>query len=143
MLQVLVPLLVALLTTLGLIIGNFTVFLDGVQGDVDEIENKIDLRLAPAVETLDGLLEEPDGANGYDFAFIDADKENYGVYYERCLRLIRPGGLIAIDNTLWAGVPRSDMSGIPPQVLQHEPMLSRIVLITLAVKSLSLITAIL
>ncbi|RDD63882.1 O-methyltransferase [Ferruginivarius sediminum] len=66
------------------------------------VTNKIDLRLAPALQTLDGLIAEG-GRERYDFAFIDADKENYDGYYERCLTLIRPGGLVAVDNVLWGG----------------------------------------
>ena len=66
------------------------------------LADKIDLRLGPAVETLDAMIAA--GETGtYDMAFIDADKENYGHYYERCLSLLRVGGLILVDNVLWGG----------------------------------------
>lgn len=66
------------------------------------LEHKIELRLAPAVETLDALLRE-DGESRYDLVFLDAIKTEYRDYYERSLRLVRPGGLILIDNVLWSG----------------------------------------
>jgi predicted O-methyltransferase YrrM len=66
------------------------------------VEAKIDLRLAPALNTLDTLISLQESGR-FDMAFIDADKGNYLGYYERCLELVRPGGLIMIDNTLWSG----------------------------------------
>ena len=77
-----------------------------------QVEDKIDLRIAPALETLDELLT--DGYRGtYDFSFIDADKINYQQYYERSLELVRSGGLIAIDNVLWSGRVIDDHCGDP------------------------------
>lgn len=66
------------------------------------LTHKIALRLGPALDSLTDLLDS-DGPGSFDFAFIDADKENYVSYYERCMELIRPGGLIAVDNVLWGG----------------------------------------
>lgn len=83
------------------------------------VAHKIDLVLAPALQTLDARLAAGE-AGGYDFAFIDADKANYDAYYERCLQLLRPGGLIALDNMLWGGAvarPAKDADTAALQVL--------------------------
>jgi predicted O-methyltransferase YrrM len=71
------------------------------------VADKIELRIAPAVETLDALLQEG-AAESFDFAFVDADKENYERYYERVLKLLRQGGLAAFDNVLWHGTVIDD-----------------------------------
>lgn len=66
------------------------------------VEERIRLRIAPALDTLDDLIEQGQ-ANRFDMAFVDADKTNYSSYYERCLTLLRQGGLLLFDNTLWSG----------------------------------------
>jgi caffeoyl-CoA O-methyltransferase len=66
-----------------------------------DVAGKIDLRIGPALETLDAMLAANEAP--FDFAFIDADKSNYDGYYERALKLVRTGGLIALDNMLWSG----------------------------------------
>ena len=86
------------------------------------VAHKIDLQLAPALTTLDARLSA--GEQGqYDFAFIDADKSGYDAYYERCLLLLRSGGLIAIDNTLWSGKvadPAEDADTLALQALNSK-----------------------
>ena len=67
-----------------------------------KVANKIDLHLAPATETLEQRIDEGEDST-FDFAFIDADKGNYTKYFDLCFELLRPGGLIAIDNVLWNG----------------------------------------
>lgn len=76
------------------------------------VAHKIELKLAPALQTLDAQLQAGQ-AGCYDFAFIDADKGNYLNYYQRCLQLLRPGGVIAVDNVLW--------SGRVAEAMNHEP----------------------
>jgi caffeoyl-CoA O-methyltransferase len=83
------------------------------------IAHKIQLHLAPAVDTLDALLVQGQ-AGTFDFAFIDADKTNYLEYYERTLALLRTGGLVLIDNTLWSGkVADPEVSDADTVALRH------------------------
>jgi predicted O-methyltransferase YrrM len=87
------------------------------------IAHKIDLRIAPALDTLDSLLAGGE-AGRFDFAIIDADQESYDAYYERCLQLLHPGGLLALDNTLWSGKvahPASDQDTVALQALNRKP----------------------
>jgi caffeoyl-CoA O-methyltransferase len=81
------------------------------------VAHKIDLRIAPALQTLDACLAAGE-AGRYDFAFIDADKPGYDGYYERCLQLLRAGGLIAIDNVLWSGRVAQPAEDASTQALQ-------------------------
>ena len=66
------------------------------------VESKIDFRIGPAFDTINDILREG-GSDTFDMAFIDADKETYPEYYEQCIELVRPGGLILVDNVLWNG----------------------------------------
>jgi caffeoyl-CoA O-methyltransferase len=79
-------------------------FTDIARGYWEEagVASKVELRLGPAVETLDRMIAASEPA--FDFAFIDADKSSYDAYYERALKLVRTGGLIALDNMLWSGL---------------------------------------
>ena len=79
------------------------------------VSHKIDLRLAPASETIEQLLIDG-GAGTFDFGFIDADKSNYDVYYEGLLKLIRPGGIFLVDNTWWEGKVIDEESNDPDTV---------------------------
>lgn len=83
------------------------------------VAGRIDLRIAPALETLEALLANG-GAGGFDFGFIDADKGTYGEYYERLLALLRPGGLVAVDNTLWDGAVADEADREPDTVAIRE-----------------------
>lgn len=83
------------------------------------VADRIELELAPAIETLDARLAAGE-AGQYDFAFIDADKGNYAHYYERTLALLRPGGLITVDNTLWDGAVADPGNQQPDTVALRE-----------------------
>ena len=74
----------------------------GVLDDIDRAGHRIDLRMGPAVASMQRLLNDGE-AGGFDFLFIDADKTGYADYYELGLKLVRPGGVIAFDNVLWGG----------------------------------------
>jgi caffeoyl-CoA O-methyltransferase len=76
------------------------------------VAERMDLRIGPAVATLDALATTP-GEPLFDMAFIDADKENIRAYYERCLDLVRVGGLVLVDNTLWSGAVCDPMHNDP------------------------------
>ena len=82
-----------------------------------QVSHKIDLQLAPAAQTLDARLAAGESGQ-YDFAFIDADKTGYDGYYERCLALLRRGGLVAIDNTLWSGAVAKPSTDADTRALQ-------------------------
>jgi predicted O-methyltransferase YrrM len=83
------------------------------------VDHKIDLRLAPALETLDELVAAGQ-AGRFDVAFIDADKESYLAYYERALLLLRTGGLVVVDNTLWSGrVADPECADVDTVALRH------------------------
>lgn len=79
------------------------------------VSHRVDLRLGPALDTLDALIAEG-RAGSYDLAFVDADKENYLGYHERCLSLVRPGGVILYDNVLWGGSVLDAQDRRPPTV---------------------------
>lgn len=83
------------------------------------VAHRIELVLAPALDTLDARLAAGE-AGQYDFAFIDADKGNYLAYYERLHQLLRPGGLIAVDNTLWGGAVADPADNEPDTVALRE-----------------------
>lgn len=87
------------------------------------VSSKIDLHLAPAVQTLNDLMRRKADIGSFDFAFIDADKENYDNYYEYCMALLRPGGLMLLDNVFWHG--RVADASIRDEATNHLRMLNK------------------
>ncbi len=83
------------------------------------VYDRIDLRIAPAQQTLDALIDSPDKGR-FDMVFIDADKENYRNYYERALKLVRGGGLIMLDNMLWGGAVADESKQDPESMALRE-----------------------
>ncbi len=77
------------------------------------IGDRIDLRIGPATQSLEALLQEKGQLESFDFIFIDADKSNYPAYYEAAIRLVRPGGIILIDNLIWSGKVADPTIGDP------------------------------
>jgi predicted O-methyltransferase YrrM len=88
------------------------------------VSDKIELKLAPGAQTLQALLADGQ-AGSFDFAFVDADKEGYSVYYEQCLSLVRSGGLLAFDNALWNGKV-ADPSARDPSTLAIKTLNARV-----------------
>jgi caffeoyl-CoA O-methyltransferase len=84
------------------------------------VAEKIDLHIAPGKETLAKLVADGGNLNSFDFAFIDADKTNYGAYYDFIIQLVRPGGIIAIDNVLWGGAVADESNQEPDTVAIRE-----------------------
>ena len=97
------------------------------------VSDRVELRLAPALETLDAMIAAGDSGT-FDFAFIDADKANYSNYYERALSLLRPGGLIAIDNVLWDGkvIDPADTDPDTPKIREFNTKLQADTRVTLS-----------
>ncbi|MBW4654991.1 MAG: class I SAM-dependent methyltransferase [Kaiparowitsia implicata GSE-PSE-MK54-09C] len=102
------------------------------------VAHKIDLRLAPALDTLDALIDEGHSSS-FDLAFIDADKGNYLNYYERSLQLVRPGGLIVADNVLWSGsvIDAADQSDSTNAIRRFNKVLHQDTRITLCMVPMS------
>ncbi|XP_073047096.1 cation-dependent phenylpropanoid and flavonoid 8-O-methyltransferase 1-like [Primulina eburnea] len=81
------------------------------------VEHKIDFVEAEALPALEKLLEDHDNHDAFDFAFVDADKHNYVSYHEKLLGLLKPGGMVIYDNTLWAGTVAMPEDSVPPGLL--------------------------